>query len=89
MLVTALCRGGRSGANARGVASSVDAMDVSDKGIMVLCVSAASLKLTGTQIQLPLCIFDAGGHWIDCCGCNRSMRIQMYTEMYTNNRIVI
>ena len=59
MAGTALCRGG--GANARVVGSSVDATDVSDKGTMALCVSAASLKLTGTQIKLPPCIFDAGG----------------------------
>ena len=59
--MTALCRGGRSGANARGVASSVDAVDVSDKGAMALWVSAASLKLVETQIKLPPRIFDVGG----------------------------
>ena len=40
---------------------STVATDVSDKGIMVLCVSAASLKLARTQIQLPPCIFEPGG----------------------------
>lgn len=81
--MTALCRGGRSGANARGVASSVDAVDVSDKGAMALWVSAASLKLVETQTKLPPRIFDAGGggYRVVRCGCNRSM--QMYTEMYT------
>ena len=44
-----------------GVASSVDAVDVSDKGAMALWVSAASLKLVETQIKLPPRIFDAGG----------------------------
>ena len=58
MAGTALCRGG---ANARVVGSSVDATDVSDKGTMALCVSAASLKLTGTQIKLPRVFLMPGG----------------------------
>jgi len=39
----------------------VDAVDVSDKGTMALCVSAASLKLTGTQIKLPRVFLMPGG----------------------------
>jgi len=37
------------------------ATDVSDKGTMALCVSAASLKLVRPQIKPPPCFFDAGG----------------------------
>ena len=79
---------GGAGLSRWGVASSVDAVDVSDKGAMALWVSAASLKLVETQIKLPPRIFDAGGGYrVVRCGCNRSM--QMYTEMYTNDCIVI
>ena len=86
MAVTALCRGG---ANARVVGSSVDATDVSDKGAMALCVSAASLKLTGTQIKLPRVFLMPEGYRGVCCGSDRSKRMQMYTKMYTNNHIGI
>ena len=66
------------------------ATDVSDKGVMALCVSAASPKLNGTKIKLPPRIFDAGGGYrVVRCGCNRSTLMQMYTEMYTNDYIVI
>ena len=67
---------------------STVATDMSDRGTMALFVSAASLKLIEIQIKLPPCIFDAGGgYWVVRCGCTRSTRKQMYTEMYTNNRI--